>query len=109
MDDVETTAEAEVVTAKARLRAYEDEVLGADAVRISGEIEKGHGSHYKTKMSAEQRRYHAALEHLVHVEEKLAHAAATLAAAEADHEKAKAHVEASKVHVEAEPDGEHDE
>src|SRR6266496_2513957 len=38
--------EPEPDTAKAKLRAFEDEHLGKDAVRIGGEIEKGHGSPY---------------------------------------------------------------
>ena len=43
--------------AAARLRAFEDEVLGKDAVRINGHIERGVGSHYQNpkKMTAEQR------------------------------------------------------
>lgn len=98
-------AEPEPETAKTRLRAFEDEMLGAEATRINGEIEKGHGSHFKVMMTEAQRHHHAALEHLVAAEGKLAHASAHLAQAEADHEKAKADVAASESHVEAKPDG----
>lgn len=95
MDDVE-------LTAKQKLRAFEDDVLGPDVVRISGEIEKGHGSNFKKNLTEEQRQHHARLEHLVVAEEKLAHASAALASAEAEHEKAKAHVE--EFHTEPEHD-----
>jgi hypothetical protein len=78
----------EPLPARHRLRAFEDEVLGKDAVRISGGIEKGHGSHFKTKLTEEQRRHHEALEHLVATEEKLAKASAHLAVAEVEHKAA---------------------
>lgn len=94
-----------------RLRAFEDETLGADAVRISGQVEKGHGSFFKTKLTDEQRNHHAALEHLVATEQKLAHASAHLAQAEAEHKAAEhkvAHTaEAAAVRTELEPDPEH--
>jgi hypothetical protein len=75
-------------TAKTRLRNFEDDVLGEDAVRISGQIEKGHGSHFKTKMTHEQRVQHGALEKLVEAEQKVADTSAALAKAEAEHEAA---------------------
>lgn len=80
------------LTAKERLRAYEDEVLGEKAVRISGHIERGSGSHFQTKMTDDQRAHHAALERLVEAEQKLADAGAALASAEAAHRAAEAHV-----------------
>lgn len=77
-------------TASARLRAFEDEVFGPDAVRINGHIERGVGSHFQNpkKMTAEQRAHHAALERLVKTEAKVADASAALAKAESDHEAA---------------------
>ena len=82
-------------TAAVRLRAFEDETLGVDAPRISGQIEKGHGSFFKTKLIEAQRIHHAKLEHLVTAEKALADSHAALMAAEAAHEKAKADAEAS--------------
>lgn len=79
-------------TAKERLRAFEDEILGEKAVRISGHIERGSGSHFQTKMTDEQRAHHAALERLVEAEQKLADASAALATAEAAHRAAEEHV-----------------
>jgi hypothetical protein len=90
----EIAAEPEPETAKTRLRNFEDDVLGEDAVRISGQIEKGHGSHFKTKMTHEQRVQHGALEKLVEAEQKVADTSAALAKAEADHEAAEKHVAA---------------
>lgn len=80
------------LTAKQRLRAFEDEVLGEKAVRISGHIERGSGSHFQTKMTDEQRAHHAALERLVEAEQKLADASAALAGAEAARRAAEEHV-----------------
>jgi hypothetical protein len=85
---------AEPVTARTRLRDFEDDHLGEDAVRISGQIEKGHGSHFQTRMTHEQRVQHTALEKLVEAEKRVADTSAALASAEADHEAAKKHVEA---------------
>lgn len=101
----EPAAEVAPVTAKIRLHDFETELLGEDVVRINGEIEKGHGSHFKTKLTEKQRHQHAALEHLVVAEEKVAHASASLAAAETAHEAAKAKLAA----IESAADGEQSE
>lgn len=79
--------EATVETAKAKLRAFEDETFGADAPRINGEVERGIGSPY-ARMTAAQKAHHAALEHLVKAEQAMADASAALAAAQAKHEAA---------------------
>lgn len=92
MDDVETAE----LTAKQKLRAFEDETFGKDCVRISGEIERGYGSPFK-KMKPEQARHHAALEHLVTAEKHLSDASAAVAAANIAHDDALAKAEASKV------------
>jgi hypothetical protein len=70
------------MTPAERLRAFEDEKLGAAAPRHNGQVEKGHGSFFATKLTDADRAHHAALEHLVHVDQKVAHARAALAAAE---------------------------
>lgn len=55
------------------LRAFEDEKLGPDAVRINGKIERGHGSKFRGLSEEDQAKY-AALEKLVEAEQKLADA-----------------------------------
>lgn len=82
-----TPEEIQAEEAADRLRAFEDEHVGKDAVRINGRIERGYGSRFK-ELSDEQRRQHAALEHLVDTERKLAEARTALIQAEADHEAA---------------------
>ena len=72
-------------TAAARLRAFEDEHLGKDAVRLAGDrVERGSGSLYQ-RMTPEQRKAHAALEKTAETEQKLADARAALAIAENEH------------------------
>jgi hypothetical protein len=88
----------EPVTAKAKLRAFEDDVFGKDAGRINGEVERGVGSPF-AKMTGEQRRQHQALERLVVAEKKLADASAELSAAEVAHDAATREVEASEAVV----------
>lgn len=80
------------VPAAERVRAFEDEHLGKDAVRIGGRIERGSGSPFAA-MSDEKKRQYAALEKLVAAEQKLADAHAALIQAEADHEAALATAE----------------
>lgn len=91
MDDVETAE----LTAKQKLRAFEDETFGKDCVRISGEVERGFGSPFK-KMTPEEARRHAALEHLVAAEKKLMDATAAVDAANLAHDDAKAKADATK-------------
>jgi len=78
---------AEPVTAKTKLRAFEDATFGKDAGRINGEVERGVGSPF-ARMTPEQKKQHAALERLVVAEQKLADASAELSKAEAAHEAA---------------------
>jgi hypothetical protein len=70
-----------------RLRAFEDEHFGKDAVRIDGQIERGVGSPFAS-MTDEDRAKYGALERLVVAEQKLADAHAALVQADADHEAA---------------------
>lgn len=91
--EAETFVDEPKPSARQRLRAFEDEVLGEKAVRISGNVERGSGSHFQTKMTDEQRAHHAALERLLEAEQKLADASAVLAKAEADHHAAELVVE----------------
>jgi hypothetical protein len=67
----------------ARLRAFEDEVFGKDAVRIDGVIERGVGSPY-AKMTDERKAQYAALEAVIAAEQKLNDATAAVGAAEAE-------------------------
>jgi hypothetical protein len=87
--------EPDHVPATERLRAFEDEHLGEDVMRIGGRIERGSGSPYQNPkvMSPELRRQHAALEHLIVSEQHLANAHTKLLQAEADHETALAAAE----------------
>jgi hypothetical protein len=84
--------EPEPDTAKAKLRAFEDEHLGKDAVRIGGEIEKGHGSPY-AGMRPDRRRHYEALERLVEAEQRLDAANVALTNAKVALETAEADVE----------------
>lgn len=87
------------ISAAHRLRAFEDEHLGEDTPRVEGRIERGHGSRLQTKLTAEGRAEHAALERLVHAEEELMKATAALGAAQAKHSEAATAVErASDAH-----------
>lgn len=86
----EPAAEHHSLTAAERLRFFEDEILGEDAVRINGRIERGSGSWFQTKLTPEQRAHHAALEKLIETEQAVADARGKLAQAEADHKAAEA-------------------
>jgi hypothetical protein len=77
-------------TAKGRLRAFEDSIVGKDAPRVHGKVERGHGSLYQRNTSPEQKAHHAALEHLVESEDRMAKASAHLATVQAEHDKAEA-------------------
>lgn len=77
----------EVDSAKAKLRAFEDDVFGKDVSRINGEVERGVGSPY-ARMTDAQKAHHLALEKLIAAEKAMADASADLAKAQADHEAA---------------------
>lgn len=91
--------------ARARRRAYEDEIFGPNAVRISGEIERGSGSPYQ-KMTKEQRRKFDAHDRLVVAEDRMNEAAAALEKAQGDFEAAEAELAASEdaVHGSEQPE-----
>lgn len=80
------------VPAAERLRAFEDEMFGKDAVRINGQVERGSGSRFQL-MTPGQRRHYEALEALRPAEVRLADATAELTAAETAHEAAISTVE----------------
>ena len=82
----------ETMPAAARIRAFEDEHLGVDAVRIRDKIERGSGSPFAA-LSPEKKAEYAALEKLVMTEQKLADAHAALIQADADHDAALAAAE----------------
>lgn len=77
----------ESMPAAARLRAFEDEHFGEDAVRIDGKVERGSGSPYQ-RMGEDERRQYQALERLVAAEMKRDAARAAAAAAEAEYDEA---------------------
>ncbi len=85
-------AKPEPAPAVQRQRAFEDEHVGKDAVRINGKIERGSGSPFAA-LDAETKRQYAALERLVEAEQKLADAHAALIQADVDHEAALADAE----------------
>jgi len=74
-------------TGVARLRAFEDEHFGKDAVRINGRVERGSGSRYQA-LPEPKRRHYQALEKLVEADEKLVAAHTALMTADAAHEAA---------------------
>jgi hypothetical protein len=75
---------SEPAAASQRLRAFEDEHLGEGAPRISGKLERGHGSLF-SRLPIERQKEHAAIEKTVATEQKLADAHTALLKAEADH------------------------
>lgn len=87
-------AASEPASAAQRLRAFEDEHLGPDAVRIGGHVEKGHGSRF-AGLSQPHRRHYTALERLVDAETNLRGATAAQAKAQADFDAAQAHADNS--------------
>ncbi|MGY4614777.1 hypothetical protein ACVWZ4_000004 [Bradyrhizobium sp. USDA 4472] len=89
-DEPETASdepEAAPDDAKARLRAFEDEKFGPDAVRFEGKVERGIGSKFQNMSDAEKAE-HAALERLVAAEEELLRATNALAEAQKNHAQA---------------------
>lgn len=99
MEDIFNSEPAAEVTAHQKLRAFEDRHLGEDAVRINGEVERGHGSKFKT-LSPDHHREYAALERLRDAEKALSDAAATLAQAQSAYDAAKVHAESAAVEPE---------
>lgn len=85
----------EPADAATRLRAFEDEHLGPDAVRISGHVERGVGSPY-SRLNPARHRHYEALEKAVASEQKLAGAHAALIQADADHEAVMAELAAAE-------------
>lgn len=85
--------------AAARLRAFEDEHFGEDAVRIDGQVERGSGSAYQM-MSEPRQKHYRALEHAVEVELKVDAARAQLSAAEGDMAAAEAEIDRAAADVE---------
>jgi hypothetical protein len=81
--------------AATRLRAFEDEHLGPDAVRISGHVERGVGSPY-SRLNPARHRHYQALEKAVASEQKLGAAHAALIQADADHEAVMAELAAAE-------------
>ena len=81
----------ESVDARANLRAFEDRILGENAVRIDGKIERGHGSKFQ-KLSAAAKAEYAALEQAVEAEQRLSLATNELSKAQAHHAQAAADV-----------------
>lgn len=75
------------LSAKQKLRAFEDDVFGKNANRINGVVEQGIGSPY-ADMTPHQKAHYSALTQLVAAEQGMADASAALAAAEATHDAA---------------------
>lgn len=83
-------------SAAERLRAFEDEHLGKDAVRLhGGRVERGSGSLYQ-KMAPELRKVHELLEKAVGTEATLIQARAAVSVAEGEHAAALAAVDNQK-------------
>lgn len=82
-------------SAEERLRAFEDEHFGKDAVRIHGRIERGFGSKFKNM--PELHKHYAALEKLVETEKKVAETGAAHLTAIAEHEAAEKEADACEV------------
>lgn len=91
-DEYEFGSDGQVHSAVDRLRAFEDEHLGPDAVRLHGRVERGYGSLFQ-RMPLEKQKAHAAIEKTVATEQKLADAHAALLAADAEHDAALAAAE----------------
>lgn len=87
-DPIEPAAAETIIEEKTpaaeRLRAFEDEHLGAEAPRIEGKVERGHGSPF-SRMSDEDKAKYDALEKLVAAEAKLTAAREALALAEEEY------------------------
>lgn len=91
-DETDPFTAFEPDTAAGRLRAFEDEKLGPDAVRINDKIERGHGSKFR-ELSKEDQAQYAALERLIEAEQKLADAETSHRIAEENYEAALAAVD----------------
>lgn len=84
-DPVDPFAASEPASAAQRLRTFEDEHLGADAVRIHGDrVERGSGSLFQ-RLPPEKRKAHGLIEKTVETERNLDHARSKLAIAENEH------------------------
>lgn len=84
---------SEPASAAQRLRAFEDEHLGPDAVRLHGDrVERGSGSLFE-RLPADKQYAHVMIEKTVETERKLAEAHAALVAADEEHEAAVAAAE----------------
>lgn len=75
---------SEPASAAQRLRAFEDEHLGPDAVRINDRVERGSGSPFQA-LTPEKRKHYHAIEKTIDTEGRLADARAKLAQAESEH------------------------
>lgn len=84
------------VSARDKIRAFEDRNLGENAVRINGEVEKGHGSLFK-ELSPQHHRHYADLEKLAAAETALTEAGAALGQAQAAYDAAAEQAEASAI------------
>lgn len=87
------------IPAAARLRAFEDEHFGEDAVRIDGKVERGSGSPYQA-MSEPQKRHYQALEKAMEAEVKLGAARSQMAIAENEMAAAEADIERAEADAE---------
>lgn len=96
--------QSEMIPAAALLRSFEDEHLGEDAVRIEGQIERGHGSKFKA-MTPQKQAEHGALEQLVAAEKRVADAQTALASATAAHDAALAKLAATAQRSDSERGG----
>jgi len=76
-----------VSPARQRLRALEDATFGADATRISGNIEKGSGSHFARLDDAARRKF-IAVDRLIAAEDAVATTQKTLELAMSNHKAA---------------------
>lgn len=89
-----TGEDPEPDTAASRLRAFEDDRFGEDAVRINDKIERGYGSPFAAMSDADKLHY-TALERLVVAEQKVTDANAALMAAQMAYDTAVANVDAA--------------
>lgn len=80
-------ADDNLTEAQQRLREFEHETFGADAPRIDGHLERGHGSLIQRAGDA-HRKAHDALLHVVHTETAVEAARAKLNEVEDAHAKA---------------------
>lgn len=81
VDDRELSTKPEPSETEMRLRAFEDEHLGADATRVNGAPEDGHGSRF-AGLSDAHKAHRTALMHLMAMEKRAAKARADAIEAE---------------------------